>query len=242
MVEPESGSPETEFTFSVIYSDADGDAPHYVKLRLDDAKHVMSRDSDGDGGFGEGVRYAVAVDGLAVGSHEYSFLASDGKQAVDTDWRDGPVVYSGAYGVAVSMEPLVRAVAPGENASFSVTVLNTGGQEDTFDLLAQMVYTNSSADGWSVTLSEDSVTLGAGDFTTVTATVTVPADAAEKDTLVFSVSAASRGDSTVAGQAVASVIATEDGGSFLPGPSAAMVIATLGGTGVVASFRRRLRD
>jgi hypothetical protein len=41
---------------------------------------------------------------------------------------------------------------------------------------------------------------------------------------------------------VASVIATEDGGSFLPGPSAAMVIATLGGTGVVASFRRRLRD
>ena len=59
---------------------------------------------------------------------------------------------------------------------------------------------------------------------------------------MFSVSAASRGDSTVAGQAVASVIATEDGGSFLPGPSAAMVIATLGGTGVVASFRRRLRD
>ena len=201
----------------------------------------MSRDSDGDGGFSEGVRYAVAVDGLAVGSHTYSFLASDGKQAVDTDWRDGPAVYSGGYGVAVSMEPLVRAVAPGSIANFSVTVLNTGGQEDTFDLTSQIIYTNSSADGWSLTLSEESVTLDAGDFTTITATVTVPADAAEQDTLVFAVSAASRGDSTVAGQTVASVIATEDG-SFLPGPSAAMVIAALGGTGVVASFRRRLRD
>ena len=240
-VSPEEGTPETAFTFSVIYSDADGDAPHYVKLRLDDAKHVMSRDSDGDGGFGEGVRYAVAVDGLAVGSHTYSFLASDGKQAVDTDWRDGPAVYFGGYGVAVSMEPLVRAVAPGSIANFSVTVLNTGGQEDTFDLTSQIIYTNSSADGWSLTLSEESVTLDAGDFTTIIATMTVPADAAEQDTLVFAVSAASRGDSTVAGQTVASVIATEDG-SFLPGPSAAMVIAALGGTGVVASFRRRLRD
>lgn len=202
----------------------------------------MSRSSDGDGGFGEGVLYSVRLDGLAAGDHEYSFIASDGKQAVDTDWHEGPVVHSGAYGVAISMEPLVRAVSPGSNANFSVTVLNTGGQEDIFDLTTQIIYTNSSVDGWSVTLSEQMVTLGAGDFTTVIATVTVPADAAEKDTLVFAVSAASRGDSTVAGQAVASVIATEDGGSFLPGPSVAATIAAVGGTGVVASFRRRLRD
>ena len=240
-VEPAEGTPETEFTFSVIYSDADGDAPEWVKLRLDDDRHVMSRSSDGDGGFGEGVLYSVRLDGLEVGVHEYGFIASDGKQAVDTDWREGPVVHSGAYGVAISIEPLVRAVSPGSNANFSVLVLNTGGQEDIFDLATQIIYTNSSVDGWSVTLSEQTVTLGAGGFTTITATVTIPADAAEKDTLVFAVSAASQGDSLVAGQAVASVVATQ-GGSFLPGPSVAATIAAVGGTGVVASFRRRLRD
>lgn len=70
---PESGDTETEFTFTVHYSDADGDAPETIQVVIDDKAYDMNLIS-GEAHDGE---YELKIK-LEEGEHSYYFTANDG--------------------------------------------------------------------------------------------------------------------------------------------------------------------
>jgi hypothetical protein len=79
-VSPTSAVAGTDFTFEVTYEDADGDAPAYVKVYVDNTGHVMSL-VGGDYTTGAIYRYTWSTTSADVGAHVHHFEASDG---VDT--------------------------------------------------------------------------------------------------------------------------------------------------------------
>ena len=79
-VSPTSGSAGTEFLFEITYTDADGDAPSYIKVYVDGSEHAMSFVS-GDYMTGARYRYTWSATSAEVGSHTYYFEASDNRGA-----------------------------------------------------------------------------------------------------------------------------------------------------------------
>jgi hypothetical protein len=73
---PTSGDTKTMFTFSVHYTDADGDAPDSIKVVIDDVEHGMTLAS-GDAADGT-YEYETT---LTEGVHSYYFIANDGTDA-----------------------------------------------------------------------------------------------------------------------------------------------------------------
>ncbi|MFW3145743.1 MAG: PKD domain-containing protein [Thermoplasmatota archaeon] len=75
---PGTGNDETDITFSILYSDADGDPPIDRFIHIDGEKKGMS----GDGSdYKSGVNYTYTTR-LTLGSHEYHFEFGDGKNQV----------------------------------------------------------------------------------------------------------------------------------------------------------------
>lgn len=88
-VSPSSGKIGTTFTYEVIYSDADGDAPGYVKVCIDGSPHSMSGVS---GDYISGATYQYTTTSLNIGSHSYYFETSDGIDMDLSESYDGPTV------------------------------------------------------------------------------------------------------------------------------------------------------
>jgi hypothetical protein len=74
-VSPSSGNINTQITYAVTYTDADGDAPSYIKVYIDGASYQMSEIS---GAYTDGAIYRYTTT-LGIGSHTYYFEASDGQ-------------------------------------------------------------------------------------------------------------------------------------------------------------------
>jgi hypothetical protein len=72
---PSSGDTDTEFTFTVIYTDADNESGD-VYVWIDNEKYEMTPDLD-DTDYTDGVEYTFKTK-LSKGSHDYYFSASDG--------------------------------------------------------------------------------------------------------------------------------------------------------------------
>jgi hypothetical protein len=70
---PTSGGPSTAFTYEVTYTDANGDAPSYVKACVDGTEYFMAKTG---GSYTSGAIYSYTT-GLGAGSHTYYFSASD---------------------------------------------------------------------------------------------------------------------------------------------------------------------
>jgi hypothetical protein len=75
-VSPESGDKDTEFVFTVIYSDIDGDEPTVYTV-IDGKSYVMTF-VDGDYTGGATYQYKTK---LKPGKHKFSFLADDGARS-----------------------------------------------------------------------------------------------------------------------------------------------------------------
>ena len=87
-VSPYSGDTATLFTYEVLYTDADGDAPSYVYVYIDGIAYSMARVSGTYTG-GAIYRYTTTLGG---GSHSYYFQASDGIDTVTTTTYYGPTI------------------------------------------------------------------------------------------------------------------------------------------------------
>jgi 5-hydroxyisourate hydrolase-like protein (transthyretin family) len=97
-VTPSKGNSGQVFTYSVVYSDPDGNAPEFVKVYIDGSAdsnaRIMTKADVSDNNYKDGVRYICKVSGLSVGSHTYFFTASDGTEsALSTSVLTGPIVY-----------------------------------------------------------------------------------------------------------------------------------------------------
>gem|GEM_PF-3842174 len=260
-VTPQEGTTEDDFRFEVIYCDVDDTLPEFVKLRLlregtnDFENYQMEEghpeyNSTGDHcdeGYYSWYHFIMTGSDIGIGSHEYSFIASDSEDVVDTDWYDGPTVteadegVDSEYGVIVAIEPPSRQVQSGDVANFVITVLNTGNVEDTFDVSYQTLFANTSASGWQVSMAENEVTIASGMYATITLTVSVPQSAQSNDTFIFKVMAVSQSDAPTDGSAFASVLVS-DQMFTIPGLGVVGTFAALGSAGVVAPFRRYLRN
>ena len=260
-VTPQEGTTEDDFRFEVIYCDVDDTLPEFVKLRLlregsnDFENYQMEEghpeyNSTGDHcdeGYYSWYHFIMTGSDIGLGFHEYSFIASDSEDVVDTDWYEGPTVTEAdegvdpEYGVIVAIEPPSRQVQSGDVANFVITVLNTGNVEDTFDVSYQTLFANTSASGWQVSMAENEVTLASGMYATITLTVSVPQSAQSNDTFIFKVMAVSQSDAPTDGSAFASVLVS-DQMFTIPGLGVVGTFAALGSAGVVAPFRRYLRN
>jgi hypothetical protein len=88
---PQDGDRDTEFTFSVIYTDGEGDHPTRTYIYIDDVPFMM----DGVGDYRMGVKFTHKTT-LDLGTHMFYFIFDDGKHEVrlptGTGALDGPTV------------------------------------------------------------------------------------------------------------------------------------------------------
>ncbi|GAB4579976.1 MAG: hypothetical protein Fur0022_27150 [Anaerolineales bacterium] len=96
------------------------------------------------------------------------------------------------YGVDLSGDQ-AASEAPGATVSYVMTITNTGNTTDTFDLSATGV--------WTATVSDTSLTLGAGETSTFTVEVLIPGEALNGVLDVTTVTATSQNDATVTNSA-----------------------------------------
>ncbi|AFV24418.1 S-layer-like domain-containing protein [Methanolobus psychrophilus R15] len=78
LITPSSGSPATEFVFTVTYTDADNHTASYVNAVIDGINYPMTAVDPADTNTTDGKGYTLSNSSMAAGSHTYSFTASDG--------------------------------------------------------------------------------------------------------------------------------------------------------------------
>ncbi|MDW8103853.1 MAG: FlgD immunoglobulin-like domain containing protein [Armatimonadota bacterium] len=94
-VAPSTGSHNAAFTYSVKYTDDDGDAPAYVRVRIfraDNTEQVLNLTGSGD--YARGVTFTGTVPAnsrLPLGDYRYRFEASDGEATAQLE-GNGPTV------------------------------------------------------------------------------------------------------------------------------------------------------
>lgn len=87
---PLSGSVDTQFDFSVVYTDADNDRGR-VELEIDGQRFEMNSPKDGNLSYTGGETYLITTN-LSAGIHSYRFIATDGYRNVSTQVFTGPQV------------------------------------------------------------------------------------------------------------------------------------------------------
>ncbi len=100
-VDPDSGTTETDFTFSIHYYDEDGDEPSIKKVTIDGTEYDMD-------GSGSDADYTYSTT-LPEGEHEFYFYFEDGRGGAASDPEEGT-----HDGPTVNYDPVLSAgdVAP----------------------------------------------------------------------------------------------------------------------------------
>ena len=97
-VTPLNGTTITNFVYSVVYTDADNDAPLFVKVNIDDYEYSMNKNDTNDNNYIDGCVYTYSKY-LAAGNHTYSFIGNDG------EFQDVLLPSSGNYTGPYVLEP-----------------------------------------------------------------------------------------------------------------------------------------
>jgi len=136
------------------------------------------------------------------------------------------------YGAEITVSPTSGEADKGKQATYTVTVKNTGSAQDTITL--EVV----SEKGWEVSLGKESISLAAGASGTATLTVKVPSDATEGDKDTAMITATCGDGTTNVPKAVQTTVKAGAGSSgdgakkgFIPGFE---MLALIGGLGIVA--------
>ncbi|MBA7593793.1 hypothetical protein ES703_00726 [subsurface metagenome] len=108
--------------------------------------------------------------------------------------------------VDVSISPETKSGPPGETLTYTVTTVNEGDAEDTYDLTA------TDALAWGASVSPNSLTIAAGGSDTATVSVVIPAGTASGIEDEITVKTTSRADLTVSDSATCIASAAAVGG------------------------------
>lgn len=103
-VTPDTGTTATQFTYTVKYSDPEGDAPAVdgVQVLIDGQPHVMTR-AAGVPNYVTGVTYTYTTT-LGAGSHNFMFQATDGTDLITSPLQSGKPTVD-AVGLTVNASP-----------------------------------------------------------------------------------------------------------------------------------------
>lgn len=134
-ITPATGSHNAAFTYSVKYTDSDGDAPAFVRVRIlkpDSTEQVLNLTGSGD--YSQGVTFTGSIPAnsrLPVGDYQFRFEANDGTVDADPLQGDGPTV--------TNAKPVLSSgsVAPARESGsaafrYSVTYADTDGDAPEF--------------------------------------------------------------------------------------------------------------
>ncbi len=83
-INPSSGSELTSFNLSVVYTDADNDAPSSINVTINGTAHAMVKQNPLDLNYVDGCIY-VYISLLPLGNNSFQFWASDGLNINNTD-------------------------------------------------------------------------------------------------------------------------------------------------------------
>jgi hypothetical protein len=134
----------------------------------------------------------VTFDSTGLATGVYTATLCVNSNDADTPQIAVPVemtVFDPTYGVQSGTADADLTGEPGSTVTYTVSITNTGDATDTFDLTL-------SGNSWTSDLSETSVTLDAGESTTVWITVEIPGDATDGETDTVTVTAESVNDPT----------------------------------------------
>ena len=179
-------------TFSLTTSDTEGWGP---------TLSITSIPSLAGGASKTGIQLSVKIPDDAAESDSTTITVT----ASGTGYGDsaGCTARAVIRGVEISIAPESRTGSLGESVTFTITVTNTSEVEDSYDL------TVSDDAGWGVVISEDLLTISAGEDQTTTVSVTVPSDATEGESTMITVTATSRSDPMVSDTATCTASARE---------------------------------
>jgi len=104
------------------------------------------------------------------------------------------------FGLRITSNEYERAGMAGREVTFTITVLNTGGEDDTAELSA-----DASPSGWTTHI-DGSLAVPAGSMRQAELGITVPPDADEGDSCTVTVEAGSQGDGDISESLPASLI------------------------------------
>jgi len=132
-VSPAEGNNATLFSYRVTFSDADDEAPDFIKAVIDSTDYPMSKVNVGDIDYVGGVAYEIRTT-LALGAHTYRFEASDGKGSVRLpatgDYNGPNVVMQGTNTAPVLSDGKVSPGQGGTTTRFTFSVRFTDADND----------------------------------------------------------------------------------------------------------------
>ena len=117
-VDPESGTVDDDFTFSVNYKDEDNDNPSKIIVKIDNTDYNMVKHSGNDYKVGVIYKYEITGESLGEGNHEFKFGANDGIADAkgDINNHQGPeVVEKSDLGANITANNTARV---GDNITF----------------------------------------------------------------------------------------------------------------------------
>lgn len=134
---PTGGGASTPFTYKVVYTNLNNNAPTSIKVHIDgDGGHDMIRDANAehpefrDGDFENGEQYTYTAASLSSGQHTYYFAASDGsdstqKPTIGTLAGPGVQIPAGTDTILPSGENALSIGDWGFNGADATTALDT---------------------------------------------------------------------------------------------------------------------
>jgi subtilisin family serine protease len=138
---------------------------------------------------GESDDVTVTFDSTGLAEGSYEALLCVNSNDPNNPLVEVPVtltVVAAQYGVLLAPATAESWGTPGDTVEYTLTITNSGNVADTFTLMA-------SGNAWSVDPLAD-VPLAAGESTTITVMVTIPANAADGEMDTVTVTATSQGD------------------------------------------------
>lgn len=117
---PSQGDRDTEFSFSVVYTDTEGDRPLVTFLYLDGTAHAMIPSGTD---YVAGVTFAYRTR-LDIGTHGYHFVFNDGRHDVrfpEAGELEGPDVANRPPTAVIAQPSSGQRFEPDEHASFRAT-------------------------------------------------------------------------------------------------------------------------
>jgi hypothetical protein len=94
-VSPDSGTTAVNFTYTVVYTDLDNEAPQTITVDVDGATYAMAKQDPADLNYADGCAYIYTKQGLTKDiAHTYQFSANDGTSPAtgDTSAHTGPAI------------------------------------------------------------------------------------------------------------------------------------------------------
>jgi hypothetical protein len=156
-VTPESGTTDTTFTYSTVYTDDNNDAPDHIKVIIDDETtgHSMYVNTSAssylkDGDYSNGEQYIFSTL-LSAGTHTFYINTTDGLFWTESSMKNLPTVSSPQNKIPELLNPLVTPLTGYIDQEFTFTVEYTDLDDEAPQII--QIFINDDTTGFDMQLN-----------------------------------------------------------------------------------------